>query len=168
MDIWYMTIFRKSVTNIEVSLKSDINNWYITWRPTYIYDNMSPKSFYNENVSDKRYRENQNTHFMLSNFFRNSCRLWDTVQKYGTATEATYDNIVQRTHILCRITKATDTLWICNTYCFSTVSMITRTCLNVTFIRTLTVLLFSTPLKFSDKQATHLTVIPFILPTYGS
>jgi len=29
------------------------------------------------NVSDKSRRENQNTHFMFSNFFRKSCPLWD-------------------------------------------------------------------------------------------
>jgi len=32
-------------------------------------------------VSDKSYRQNQKTHFVLSNFFRKSCRLWDNVEK---------------------------------------------------------------------------------------
>ena len=31
------------------------------------------------NVSDKSYRESQNTRWMVSNFLRKSCRLWDTV-----------------------------------------------------------------------------------------
>jgi len=31
-------IFRKSVENIEISLKSDTNNGYFTWRLTFIYD----------------------------------------------------------------------------------------------------------------------------------
>jgi hypothetical protein len=45
------------------------------------------------NVSNKNYRENQNTHFMFSNFFFNikSCRLWDNVEKYG-ATRGTIDD----------------------------------------------------------------------------
>jgi len=35
------------------------------------------------NISGKNCRENQNTHFMFSNFFpRQSCRLWDNVQHF--------------------------------------------------------------------------------------
>jgi hypothetical protein len=36
------------------------------------------------NVSDKSFRENQNTHFMFNNFSRKSCRLWQC-GKYGAA-----------------------------------------------------------------------------------
>jgi hypothetical protein len=62
------------------------------------------------NVSDKSCRENQNTHFVFNNFFfRKSCRLWDNVQKYGTARQATYGNITWRMRFACWITKATDT-----------------------------------------------------------
>jgi hypothetical protein len=42
-------------------------------------------------------------------FFRKSCRLWDNVEKYGTARQATDDNIIRRMRFACRITKATDT-----------------------------------------------------------
>jgi hypothetical protein len=38
-DIW--VFFRKYVENIQVSLKPDENNGYFTWRPVYIYDNIS-------------------------------------------------------------------------------------------------------------------------------
>ena len=43
-EIWYRSIFRKSVMEIQVSLKSDSNNGYFTWRPKYIYGNISPNS----------------------------------------------------------------------------------------------------------------------------
>jgi hypothetical protein len=43
-------------------------------------------------------KDNQNTHFMSSNVSRQSCRLWDSVEKYGTARQATDDNMV---HALC-------------------------------------------------------------------
>ena len=46
-EILYLHIFRKSVVKIQVSLKSDNNNGYFTWRPTYIYD-ISLNSSYNE------------------------------------------------------------------------------------------------------------------------
>jgi len=31
-------MFRESVEKMQVSLKSDNNNWYFTWRPNYKYD----------------------------------------------------------------------------------------------------------------------------------
>ena len=34
-------VFRKSVEKIQVSLKSDKNNGYFTWKPIYIYGNIS-------------------------------------------------------------------------------------------------------------------------------
>jgi hypothetical protein len=37
-EIWYLNIFRPSVEEIRVSLKSDKNNEYFTWRPMDIYD----------------------------------------------------------------------------------------------------------------------------------
>ena len=61
--------FRKFVKKIQVSLKSDKNNGYFTWRPTYFYDRIWLKIILRiRNVSDKC-RENQNTHFMFNNFF---------------------------------------------------------------------------------------------------
>ena len=37
-EIWYLSIFRKSVERIQDSWKSDKTKWYFTWRPTYIFD----------------------------------------------------------------------------------------------------------------------------------
>jgi len=34
------------------------------------------------------------THIMFSNFFWKSCGLWDNVEKYGRARQATGDNII--------------------------------------------------------------------------
>jgi hypothetical protein len=63
------------------------------------------------NISDKSCRQNQNTHFLFNVFLpsRKSCRLRDNVRKYGTAGQATYDNIIQRMRFANWITKATDT-----------------------------------------------------------
>jgi hypothetical protein len=47
--IWFLNIFRKSVEKIQLSLKSDKNNWYYTWRPMYIYDHFSLNSSQNVN-----------------------------------------------------------------------------------------------------------------------
>jgi hypothetical protein len=48
------------------------------------------------------------THFISSNFFpRKSCRLCDNMEKYGTARQATTDNIIRRMSFACRTTKDT-------------------------------------------------------------
>jgi hypothetical protein len=43
--------------------------------------------------------------------FRKSSRLWNNVEKYGTALQATDNNITRLMLIEYRITKATDTHW---------------------------------------------------------
>ena len=47
-EIWYLSIFRKSVKKIQFSLKSDKNNEYFTWRQIYIYGHMSLSSPQND------------------------------------------------------------------------------------------------------------------------
>jgi hypothetical protein len=43
-EILYLNSFRKSVHMTQVVLKSDDDNEYFTWRPMYIYDNISLNS----------------------------------------------------------------------------------------------------------------------------
>ena len=40
-EIWYLRIFRKSVKNIQVSLKLGKNNGHFTWTPIYIIGHIS-------------------------------------------------------------------------------------------------------------------------------
>ena len=40
-EISYLSFFRKSVEKIQISLKSDKNNGYFTWRRFRVYDNIS-------------------------------------------------------------------------------------------------------------------------------
>jgi hypothetical protein len=42
-------------------------------------------------------------------FFQKSFRLWDNVEQYGTARQATDDNIIRRMRFPCWITNTTDT-----------------------------------------------------------
>ena len=44
-EIWYLSIFRKSVEQIQVSSKSDKIKGYGTWRPIYIFDHISLSFF---------------------------------------------------------------------------------------------------------------------------
>jgi len=94
------------------------------------------------NVSDTRCRENQNTHVMFNNFlvFRKSSRIWDNVEKYFTAGQTTDDNMALA-HCMLGTQGYKHTLRICNIYYFTTETVIARTRLNITFIRTLHVML---------------------------
>jgi hypothetical protein len=81
-----MRIFRKSVVKIQGPLKSHIK----TNRHSFI----TSRSFLlrKRNVSHRCCRENQNTHFVVSNcFFRKSCCLWDA-EKCCRAGQASDDN----------------------------------------------------------------------------
>ena len=46
---------------------------------------------------------------MLNNFFPESCRLRDNVEKYCRAEQATDDNIIRRMRIACWMRRATNT-----------------------------------------------------------
>jgi hypothetical protein len=103
------------------------------------------------------------THFIFNNFFAKIVRLWGNVEKYGTARQVTDDNIIRRMRFTCWLSNATNThsecviliafplqqwlrkrAWMLRLYvhclCFSTATMVTRTRLNITCIRTLPVL----------------------------
>jgi hypothetical protein len=43
-EIWYLSIFRKSVQKIEVSLKTDKNNIYFAWKDFKCIYNISQNS----------------------------------------------------------------------------------------------------------------------------
>jgi hypothetical protein len=53
----------------------------------YVYDNMSLKSYFGmRNVSDKNCRENQNAHFILSNFSPENRAVYEIMWKNTAAT----------------------------------------------------------------------------------
>ena len=109
--------FRKSVEKIQVLLKSDKNNGYFTWR--FMYFMIISRWIFNRmwSFSDKSCREcKKKNPLTFSNFLpENPCRWWDSVEKYDRARHATDDNIILCMHTACWLTKATDTVGICNT-----------------------------------------------------
>ena len=61
------------------------------------------------NISDKKYRENQNTHFMFSKFFSEIRAIYEVIwKKYSRDGQAPDDNIIdlRRMRLACWITKA--------------------------------------------------------------
>ena len=126
------------VEKIHFLLKSDMSNRYFTWRLiTFLV--ISRFMFLRlRSVSDKSCRENQNTFYVLQFFF-----LFCFVLENHAVCEIMWKNILQRTghrwqygvaHRLLDNYGYKHKFIICNTYCFSTTTMVARTCQNVTFI----------------------------------
>jgi hypothetical protein len=128
-EILYFSIFRKSVEEIEVLLKSDKKNMYFACRLTYIFNSIS-QVFQEWEIFQTSCRGSR-THILCSVvlflFFLQSCRLWENGAEYGGAGQATDNNIIWRARFACRITKAKDTHQVPNTLCFSMATMLSQT-----------------------------------------
>ena len=92
------------------------------------------------NVWDISRRENQIHSFRFNKSPpTKSCGLWGNVEKYGTARQDTDGNTPRALRMLDSL--GYKTLWIFDTYCFPTGTVVPRTRLGVTFMRTFPVLL---------------------------
>ena len=80
-ETWYISCFLRSVEHIQVSLKCESNHEYFTRRLLTFMTIYHWILLRMRNVLNKSCRQNQNTHFMFSNFLRKSCYLWDNVSK---------------------------------------------------------------------------------------
>ena len=79
--ILHLSIFRKPVSKIQVTLQSDNNNRYFTWRPIYIFFSYLAQFFSEWEMFQTKVVEKIKTHILCSvTFFRKSCRLWDSVR----------------------------------------------------------------------------------------
>jgi hypothetical protein len=136
-EIWYLSIFRKTV-KIQVSLQWDKNNGYFTWRFRCIFiifrSILQEWKMFQANAVEKI-----KTH-VFSNFFFENRAVYEIVWK----------NIVERGRpqmtwsmcVACLTPKATATHRVCYTHCFSTAAMVAQLRFIVTFIRTLSILLW--------------------------
>jgi hypothetical protein len=110
-EIWYFSIFQNSVEKIEISLKSDKNQGYFTWRSILIFD-LSYQFFLEwETFQVNVCRKNQNTHFVfsifLSFFFENPAvyeLMWKNIVRRSRPQMA-----IWRIRVACWIPKGTNT-----------------------------------------------------------
>ena len=109
--------FSKSVEKIQVSLKmtrlmgilhEDICPFMII--PRWIIFGM-------RNISGRSHRQNQNTHFIFNKFFRKPCCLWNNVDQYGRAGQATDDNMIRSMLFLCWMPKAHNMQYLSPLHC---------------------------------------------------
>ena len=130
------------------------------------------KFFLEWEIHETHVVEKMKKHILCSaTFFRKTCRLWDNVEKCGGAREAADDVAKCRIRVAWWIRKATrmhtPTLLatrthrqICDTYCFSTATMVSRTLLSVTlYIHCLScfALFLTTSKQRSVLHQTHLS-----------
>jgi hypothetical protein len=99
LDIW--AFLENLLRTFQVSLKSDKNNGYITWR-LFTFMTSLWILFRMRNVLDKSCRENRNTHFSFITFFRKLCRFW-----YYVVEAERPQMVIWRIRVACWISKAT-------------------------------------------------------------
>jgi hypothetical protein len=123
---FYIWVFFEKLSRINVSLKSDkeTGTIYEDQRTFFIISRLVLHRM--RSVLDINCRENRNTHCMFNTFlFCKSCPLWDNVEKYCWAGQATDDNLVY-VHCLLDTLGYKHTLKICNTHCFSTATVVAQ------------------------------------------
>jgi hypothetical protein len=86
------------------------NSGYFAWRPMHIYDNISLNSSGNgKSCRQKLYGKSKHAYYVQKLFFSKIVSLWDNVEKYGTARQATDDSTIRRMSFPCWISKSMDT-----------------------------------------------------------
>jgi hypothetical protein len=106
-EILYLWLFRKSDDKIQVSLKSIKTNGYFTWRRFNIYDNISLNSSHDEKCFEQSCRENQNIHFMFSNFLPEIRDIFEIMTK--NVVEPERPQTMGCLRVVCWMSKATRT-----------------------------------------------------------
>jgi len=99
--IWYLSNFRKSVEKIPIFLKNRTRITGILHEDQYTFFIISrPVLLKMRIISDKNCKENQNIFYVTYFFFRKNCLLWDNVEIYCRAGQATVDNMA---HAYCML-----------------------------------------------------------------
>jgi len=127
-DIWLF--FRKLGEKIQVLLKFEKNNEYVTWRPIYVFDHL-PLSFLEWEMFRTKFVEKIKTHILCSITFVENRAFY----------EITWKNILELDRprmtiwlmrIACWIPKSANTLRMCITYRFFSVTVVVRKRFSVT------------------------------------
>jgi hypothetical protein len=126
-----LSIFRKSVERIQLSLQYDNDYGHFTWPTMYICDNIWLNCAWKEKCFKLQLWRRSKHFFFSINVFWKSCRLWDNVEKYRGAGQATDDSMAHA-HCMLDTYGCKRTLRICNTYCVYTATIVMRTRLIVT------------------------------------
>jgi hypothetical protein len=138
MKFYSWVFFDKLSRKIQVSLKSDQNNRYFTWRPLDIFDRISLGFSSREMFQTKVVEEIKTYILCLMTFFDNCAVyeiMWNNIVERGRPQMT-----IWRMRIACWVVKATythththtHTFIICNSHCFSTATIVARTPVKIT------------------------------------
>ena len=138
-EILYLSIFRKSFEELKVSSKSDNINGNFTWTNLHLWSYLV-HFFLEWEMFQTKVVEIIKTYILCSVafFFFENLAVCEIIWKIMLEPDRPWMTIWCM-RIACWVTKDTDTLVMCNTYFFSTATMIALTRLIVTFIRILPV-----------------------------
>jgi len=128
---FYWGIYDARIHEYEISLKSDKSNGYFTWRPIYIFYHISLNFSWNEKYFRQICRQNHSTFHSPTFFPPENHAIYENVEKYCRVRQAT-DNNTAHAHYMVGTLSHIHTLRICNTYCYSTATMVARTGINIT------------------------------------
>jgi hypothetical protein len=137
-EIWYLSVFQKSVEKILFSFQSDRYNGHFTWPPSlYISAHSHPVLPDMRYISDKSCRVNQNTLLCSLTFFPLNHGIYEIMWK-NTVQPDRQQMTIWHMCTACWITKPTLThslrTCLCNAYCLSAATVVAQTCLSVTLI----------------------------------
>jgi len=99
-EIWYLSIFRKCIEKIQVSLKYDQNNEFFTWNPVTFMIVSRSVLLALRNVSDKFVEKIKTCVLHSVTFPRKSSRMWGDLEKYCRTGQAIDDNIAHAHYML--------------------------------------------------------------------
>ena len=115
----------------------------------YIHENILLRYFYNKKYFRRNVQKKSKHAFCIQcSISENRAPFWDNVENYGRERQAKEGNIIGRMRIAFSINNATHTHTHthihtkCDTYCFTTAKVITRTRLDALLIRTIRILVY--------------------------
>jgi len=124
---WYLKrrMFRKSVENFRVSVKSDKNNGYLAWRPIYISDHLTLNPSYCEKCFRQKLDSKSKHIFLACSIIPpENLAVYDTIWKNNVEQDRPQMTI-RSMRMACWTPTATNAH--SNTHCFSTETMVART-----------------------------------------
>ena len=117
---WYLSIFRKSVERIRVSLKYDETE-EVLYTKTYVYLRSYVALFFLDwEIFQPKFVAKISIHIYVQYCFSpKPFRSWDNVAEYRTAKEVMDDNIARCVRFSCWETTATDTEYVNLKFCWT-------------------------------------------------
>jgi len=100
-EIWCLSIFRKPIENIKVSLQLDSHNGHFTWRQQYFIDNVSLNSSWNEKWFGQNLHRNSKHTFYVSNLFFENRAVYELMWSNIVGREKRTDDNMAHAH--CRL-----------------------------------------------------------------